>query len=1134
MTTKALAPAAEANGRTVSLTPFLRPLGKKLIHLAFFDGIGVAELALENLVGAPLAYLSWEICEDCICLLSKNFPHVVHRGDFQQENPSALAAYIQDLDPAGEAIIILSGGPPCHDFSGIKDTAKGRAGTEGVKFVQFADFVAKLEPMVKPRDILPLIENVVMQNPGDIHYFSNAVQAQPTLLDPADFTIISRPRLFWTRLRWCDLQTCPLTGKQLRWSKVNKIPKLHVDLPVESAACFDTQGLQFHDKVVDGSCKLPCLTTPAPTAEGRPPPRKMRGRLAPEVKSRWLQDQRCYAPWHYNDTAMLRTQEGDLVTPPAFLKEQLQGLPVGFTSHENIAERSRHRVLANAWHFQVAKFLMLLLLQHRGTMASPCPMPRTNALQFVLSVASTDPPLLGANTWASCGSTKVPTHNMWDHWAATDNVQHPLFGPSTIEPGITQVIKRWTQVGDIARMRAEVIVELFALVESFKDKTSQWQLSLPQHVTKVYQQHGDMVQVPVMIWLLQALRYPGIDILESELSNGFPTTGRLSPGAGWQPRLDARYSHPISRETFEAVNQAYVTRKMRSKRLDPHWQVMLNEILEEHAQGRLEGPFELPVEWPAECGNFPPLQTLPRPSGKVLAAGCFAVEQSDKIRRCEDHRRSGLNATVEVFDSPIHHNLDDYVATAKFLAELHIPCHAWGHDMAAAYRQLPVQNPEECYTFLHTPSGVGLFRHNALSFGAVASVWSFNRVADVLTTICRSLLWCPVLHFVDDFGATEPDHLARSGFEAFSELLRALGFRTKLKKAQPPACKQKLLGVFLDLHEAGAHLHPCPDRVQRIVHTIQSHLTENHMTPEQAQVLAGKLTFLQTTSFGRSGLAMLTPLYGRAHLFQDHMEDNNKLSHALRASLSTLAKLLPDMQPRYVPFAQNEPISVVYTDAFFQMGERLFRPSDPNIPRRWNSHKAPAYHNGWGIIVKTNGRVYYSSGSVPAEVLRLFCKRRAYIYVLEVLAQIFAFVIFHSVLTPYVVSYIDNEPGRCALSKGYGKDLGVNNLLSFAWTWLCRAQRHPHFEWIPSDQNISDPVSRFDSSVVQPDWVEVCPDMNSLWPILIKASKNLDYATSGAVKDCLDLFADFSRVHGGRKSPRVAFALGSSGPLEAS
>ena len=124
-------------------------MGKEFIHLAFFDGVDTAELALEEVIGRPLAYLSWETCPDCIRVLDRHFPHVQHRGDVDADNPSELAKTIQQIDPSGLAIIFVSGGPPCPDFSGIAASAQGKEGHEGSKFVRFSKFLSRLEKLVK-------------------------------------------------------------------------------------------------------------------------------------------------------------------------------------------------------------------------------------------------------------------------------------------------------------------------------------------------------------------------------------------------------------------------------------------------------------------------------------------------------------------------------------------------------------------------------------------------------------------------------------------------------------------------------------------------------------------------------------------------------------------------------------------------------------------------------------------------------------------------------------------------------------------------------------------------------------------------------------------------------------------------
>lgn len=79
----------------------------------------------------------------------------------------------------------------------------------------------------------------------------------------------------------------------------------------------------------------------------------------------------------------------------------------------------------------------------------------------------------------------------------------------------------------------------------------------------------------------------------------------------------------------------------------------------------------------------------------------------------------------------------------------------WGHDLLAAYRQLPLREPGHSVSVLITPSGPMAWRHRSLSFGATGSVWGFNRVADCLVAISRKYLLSFTFHYVDDFGAAE-------------------------------------------------------------------------------------------------------------------------------------------------------------------------------------------------------------------------------------------------------------------------------------------------------------------------------------------------------------------------------------------
>lgn len=134
------------------------------------------------------------------------------------------------------------------------------------------------------------------------------------LLDSSDLGLVNRPRLWWTKIDWSQARTNPFSGRPFNWSKSNKIHKLALDLPLQDASQLDLDGCTLHPDVTSHQRRIPCFTTPAPTPEGRPAPKRMRGSIDPIVKQRWLSDGRRYAPWAYEETSMLRDDQGNLIS----------------------------------------------------------------------------------------------------------------------------------------------------------------------------------------------------------------------------------------------------------------------------------------------------------------------------------------------------------------------------------------------------------------------------------------------------------------------------------------------------------------------------------------------------------------------------------------------------------------------------------------------------------------------------------------------------------------------------------------------------------------------------------------------------------------------------------------------------
>ena len=711
-----------------------------------------------------------------------------------------------------------------------------------------------------------------MQKSNEVQFVSEGLRAQPIIVDAADLGLVNRPRMWWLRVNWKQARKNPFTDQALRWGSLQKMPRLYMDFPWLESSDLELEGCRLHIRVEKHECRLPCMTTPAPTSEGRPPPKK-KSRMRPDTRARWLEDSRQFAPWHYDEEHMLVDASGNFCLPSVTIKEQLQGLPIGYTGVCDMPARSRHRMLGNAWHCTVAKFLLtfILLFGHlEGTTScrSIPPTPRQSALQLMLSLAWT--------SWNGPSGNDI----LWTSYATGvrhvgtfegGNYATSPFVEST--PNRMRSTTGFHQVASFGRWYSPT-----AWWGGGWNSTDGWELpwrntsmvlsTASSHTTGVLADKWLYHPDPGLGSTSQGLQLPRIATSRGWLAWRLPTDRGPEPWTG------------LGGQTGRAIFSSYHLWRLQAAQQSVHSAEVGSEAY-----------------WPSLANIVRWHPTQPLPTSEVLAAVCFSVVQSDKVRRCEDFRRSFHNSTLQAADVPTHHSVDSYVHLCRHFGNDGVVAELWTHDLDSAYRQFPIKDRSVGYSVLFTPAGPTLWCHSALCFGASASVWAFNRCADMIQFVARKLLLVPVHHFVDDFGAAEPSNLAMSGFSSFQSLFGTIGMQMKEKKAPAPQLKQKLLGVNFIITKDQLTLQVCPDRLERLQAQIQSILLNNALQPMEEQKLAGKLVFLQTTTFGNVGRALTYPLYARAHGL-GHDSEHVKLNHPLRDALLTLHHVLKDLRHR--------------------------------------------------------------------------------------------------------------------------------------------------------------------------------------------------------------------------------------------
>ena len=350
--------------------------------------------------------------------------------------------------------------------------------------------------------------------------------------------------------------------------------------------------------------------------------------------------------------------------------------------------------------------------------------------------------------------------------------------------------------------------------------------------------------------------------------------------------------------------------------------------------------------------------------------------------------------------------------------------------------------------------------HQVLPFGSSGSVWSYIRVADALCFLSIVLLWLAAAHFVDDFFGCENHESADHGFQGFQEIHGSMGYQMKAAKAKPPSAKITLLGVDWEISNDAVEASPGQGRVSKIETAILQALRQDSLTSAEAAKLAGKLGFATFWMFGSVGRAFLRPLFVRQH---GSPTSPAGLSRPLRSSLTCLLRVLRSLKPVRIPLQPSAmSVAVLYADAYITLtGHR--RPANKWLQGALPLQALQVSDNGWGAVYSSHSarRLAFRS-QVPGNVLLGLATSKAYIYWLEMLAQVLSLLSIRPPRGSHVMCFCDNVAAEHALRKGYSKDDRFTKVLACFWSWVAERSLSLTFHRVSSKENCSDGVSRDD------------------------------------------------------------------------
>ena len=269
-------------------------------------------------------------------------------------------------------------------------------------------------------------------------------------------------------------------------------------------------------------------------------------------------------------------------------------------------------------------------------------------------------------------------------------------------------------------------------------------------------------------------------------------------------------------------------------------------------------------------------------------------------------------------------------------------------DFTGAYKTLPIRGAhlDLAVSLFLGPSGLQALELWACPFGALGSVYAWDRLGGAVQLILAELFLIPYARYMNDLLGADPAG-ATDGPVATAELARfviedLLGWELDHEKAREDAAELTALGVKVRVSDDEVKLRVGDERAARWVEEIGEVLRSERRTPGRARKLAGKLGWGACEVFGRGARVYLAPLFRHAE------SSSAQIPGRLRRALEWWCRYLSAVPVCGVPLAPRQRRRMLlYSDATGR--GRLAWVAEWGSERRWASTSAPSWLHRWAL-----------------------------------------------------------------------------------------------------------------------------------------------------------------------------------------
>ena len=567
-------------------------------------------------------------------------------------------------------------------------------------------------------------------------------------------------------------------------------------------------------------------------------------------------------------------------------------------------------------------------------------------------------------------------------------------------------------------------------------------LALSQHRGEAAKRVAANKSPAFMAFLTSLLRWPDRDQALHFLQ-GYPIVGDIEP-CGVFRSVNAKDSLSVEDWLGEAANIA-VQKIMRSKPPRFH-----EEIYELTTQEQGKG----------FCSHFLTKEDLDhtfgiggwRPLERFLI-----VQPCGKQRIIDNARKTKHNAATTMHETIWTINVDFIAVCLKQLSyqmgfedpDCWAAKNPWLHfrigtdDLPDAYRGLAVQDQHLRFSIVAVwkpEAGWRFCIMYGLAYGLESAVVAFNRLPQLGIAAARRCVLSLSAAYFDDELSLECVRDSDVSQRGLNLIFAGLGAEPQTAKKFHPSTDRHYLGSSIHLGnvlvDGTLRVQPKFSTTAKILKKLDTILETSLFPRDEAGKLRGDLNWMSTMVSGHVG-RLANPLFTKYN-----QKEDPTVSDEDRSVLTWLRMFVQHPVPRDVSVCGPlSPHLLIYSDASFESSRLTL---------------------GWIILDPTrNMTPVGGSCVVPPEVIDSWIPRKQQIFAGETLCGLVLPTIHPEILRGRdIIWFIDNEAATSALVRGASSQEDVHEIAQYAQLLFHLLGARIWFEWIDSDSNPSDGLSR--------------------------------------------------------------------------